>query len=1579
MPGLNQATFTKCINRSYVDDFLHAQLPDVTKFEPNCSGYVDLDVGAIFNPLPELMIAGNQLNSRQSKHKQIAFNGIINVSENTTQTCLYKVFDKPFTITSVFTKFCPKNSHDDMDITVLALGLLLCCLFYSLEPLLYVQPFNDTSNKQKRQVIKPCISEGDNLPPAEKIAYVDCSTSEKSELSTSSTLQVSCHKNTSERQDERNEKKIPVNNDRRLPCCYRSLNSNPKKADIKYLRIFGFIAFLFSMFFLINSISVNGFNISKHTSSKAHINFIPVIAQNISLFKSDHCVVDEYLASALPQDLNPQCKVQHCATNNTPLYNSEICEDSSSNYSTRLINEEDSIYRERHTSLVQLAQCLPDPFLCSHYTHAVCRFVNTSGVKPIKLHQNDQLVVRQDDVSLSNSVVHNNYLSYMEHPRYRLVNQSTNITLSLSYNYHLPLTNNILNVAPSSSTSLLGITTVEDMQPVLLHFLATLPAALPCNSFTQSNQTLFTGKRFTDMPIKSEILIPSRITGTLELKGEQCFDKVIASSSTIHFLSNSNNTCYKFLYGALDKYTHVVINFDRLTDAILSKPLNATSIVSLQSIDNIFPLVLHNNSNVMVNVVIMIKFLNIVKSKFKSMTMQCQLQNPIPFVVLCIYICVKWIIIIALTSIKQKLLLLTQCCNLYLKKLQRPLVRASNIYCLKNPTSFCKVNQHVLFCKQQQVWFIDLTKHRHFSNAWCKKCQENLSRPCIIGFKVALNNLLGFCDIISVKSSFVLIKQITCNKASNLLVFLQLLIDGRRVHISSSIAALKNYSMPIILFGKLTKLPKVLSLTKHSSLASTVCQVDNSAQLSNILHAHYFESQWCYSDVEWTKSMIISIIYRLHPMQTIYVISGLQKTSLFLQINEVTNEATQACAMHVVYIMFNYKGQRRCNTKDHILSTTNEQYRNVNNYIHNMRQLQEDDSIEVIHGGLPKSDHHMHDNRHNSDQHDNDDNHNINRSDQDGDHYDDQNNHTLDDDNYDHDTNNNNGDHAENDDDDHHDNHGNNHDDEHDDNGYDHNDDHTDNHNDDCNHDNHGDDHDDNDYDHADDDDDDHNDDDDDNHCNNDEDNNDQDRNVAKFIILAFSYCFLMLLLLLYRLFLVSCHIFVWQILRFCNWIMHLLSGRTRLARIDNQSHGYTFMPNRRHKLVHVLNTKTTAIDRSHHPYIYRDRYSQVYAKLLIYIGFQLSPLYSNEATNFQVSRFVNLMTYIRNDLQFSNNSLQIFHRGDGPIMLLSSGHLMCISIYIQARENSQLSLLPFGCHKVLVTVLTFCQVGYGRSQFNIIAMRFEDLNITEIVRWLCMNQYFLWNCNHFVSLQLFRISDELPSQKQLTLQEIDNCTPYSTKKNELQNCIYLAKISVRNLIDCLEEHLFANFYSFLRLQFTNEDLLQSIFFTNLRALYPAMIAKRHVMFLHNISQLVIGDRQKKLYLEAIQVVLERVIMPAGAIILIKPTIAYNLLDLSDDGADVVEMVTGCTLRILGESMANESGIKLVLHHVTYNICIHQPAQRKLSIDSLPDHGRDLLIKKDHVLWFLPVNPPLCHQYLLGGDSKDPDVNVSYV
>ena len=1614
LPGLNQATVIKCINRSYVKDFLYAQLHDVTKFEPNCNGHMDLDVDAIFTASPQHVIAVEQLNSRPSQHKQVAFNGIINVLENTNHSI---VFANPFPKNSAFAKSCPRNSDDEMGVAVLVLGLLLCCLFYSLEPLLYVQPFENISKKQKYKAIRPCILEGDNLPPAKKTAYADCNISEKSEISTSSTLQVSYHKNTRELQDERNEKKSPVNNDRRLPCCNGSLKTCQSNTDIKYLPIFGFIVFLFFTVCLINSIFVNGFNNSKHTSSKVRINFLPVVAQNSTLTKSDHCIVDEYPTSALLLDLNLQCKVQHCAINNTLLHNSMICNnDLSSNYSRRLDNKEGNIvnlYIRRKVSLIQLAQCLPDPLiLCPHYTHAVCQLVNTSGlgVKKFRLHQNDRSMVMQDDVSSSNSVAHSNRLSLKEHPQCKLLNQSTNITLSNSYSNHLPLGSNIINVASNNSTSFPFAKTIKDIQPELFRSLVTLTTALPYNSFTQNNRTLFTQEGLADMP---KILNPSK-TGISRLKGERCFDKVIASSSTIRSLPNSNNTWHKLLHGEFEKYTHVIINFDKLLDAILSVPLNATSIVRLPNIDKLLPP--HSSNSVMFNVVIMIKFLNIVKSKFKITVMQCRLQNLIPFVVLHVYICVKWLIIIPLTNIKQKLLLLIQCCNLYLKKLHRPLICGNNIYCPNNPTSFYNACQHVSLCKQQQVMFIDLTKHRHFSDSWCKKYQENLSRPRIISFKVALNNesLLGFCDIIYAKFPFVLIGHLSFTKESYLLVLLQLLINGRHGCISLPITVLKNYSIPMINCGKLTTLPTGLSLTKHSDIALAIYQVDDTAQLHDILHAHYLESQWYYSNIKWTRSIISSVIYCLCPMQTIYVISGLQMTSLFSQkINKETNEA--ALAMHnTVYITFNHKDQKHCITK----GDTDIANGHFNSYMYIQYKRQERDNSAdceegIIHDCLPKSDHHMHDY-----DHDNNNHSCVSQNDQDDNHDDNQSNHTYDDhkDDYDHDHDSNDDDHAENGDNDHYDNHGDSNADDHDVNGYNHDDncnnddddddDHTDNDNNDCHHDSHGDDYDDNDYDHAD------NHDDDDNINNNDEDDDDNDdqydshddsnynnhddnhddkeddnnhvHDATKFA-LTFSYCCLLLFkILLSFLHCRSYHIFLRQILRCRNWIWyvkHLLCRCIKVERISDKSYCNTFKPNYQHMLIHVLNTETTAAVVQ--TYILRryNCYVIVHNKKLTYFAFQSSSLCYNITANFQASHVVNQIMWILDELRFNNNNLQNYHQGDDSCIIhLISNHLMCMSV--QTRQIFQLFWLPFGCHKILATVIFLCQVQCGQSQFSIIATRFQNVNNIKIaklneVRWLNWNDcYLLYNFSGWVSC---RIADEWLQRppeditEQLTfictMQENDNLMLYFS----IQNHMHLAEIQIRNLIGWLETHLFASTYNFLRLRCIYNNLLPSVFFTDSKALCPTAIAEKCIMHPHTILQLARGTRQSKLDLKTILV---EVRIPARETILLEATI--HLLDIPDDRGDVVEIAPGCTLESLRTSIADGSATQLVILCATYNICIHQPAQRKLSLDSMPGHGSNLLIQSNCVSWFMPVNSPFCHQNLLDGIRNDPDINVSY-
>ena len=1638
--SLNETVVTKHINRSYAESFLYTQPHGVTKFEPTCNTStvlvkdvrIDLDIGTICTASPKIMIPGKQLvNVSQSQHKQVVFTGNVNesVAENTNGIYSSNV---SFTKSSVLAKPCTIMTNDEIDIAAAILSLFMCCLLYSLEPFLYVQSFNDTSSKQKCKIMRPHILEQDGRPPEVQDGLSPEIRIACTETDTLPTSSETCYKKqvAYEHDKGNNDRRMPVENDWRLSFGIESLKSNTiqvrPNAGMKYLplSISGVVTFLLIIFCLqnsflrINYLSFNGLliNNSKYISSEVvlcqlKINYPSVVAQNNTHAKPNLYVIDESPTSALPlfyqkkQVSNPQCEVQYYSTNKTLLYNLVICDnayDSFSNYSTRLSDKEkdmEHLHLERYATPNLFVQY---PFLCTHHTH---QFVNGS-----ENNARDPLVVvaEQDDVSSSilqlpftNGVVYNHlsYLhlskQYMKNLHWKWQDQNTNVTLSFNSFIGDDSTVNVGSSDVGKGFPFRKI--VENVQSVILYTeppLVTLPVTLLDHSFMH-NQTLFTGDDCTGMLSKTKVLMTAlSVTGISEFKGEQCFSKALADGCTVQSLQN-NDTCYQLSYGELDNYTFVVKNFHILLDAILSVPLNVISMVSLPShIDKLIPL--HINNNAVVNAVIIIKFLNThlpyIKSKFKSMTLQYWLQNIFAFLTLCIYISVEWLVTTALTlkSIKQKLQLQIQCCTSHLNKSIQEFICGNNIYYLKNPINFCSMNQHVStcsLCKQQQVVTIDLTKHRHFSDIWCIICQENLFGSCnMFIFRGMLHNksmneilfydicCLYYCmsDIVYVELiavSFVLVKHIFCTQESLVLVKVHTCISLPIAIISTE---LKSY---MVFCGNSTPSPEVLPLTSHSGMALGDSQVKNKPGGTTKLldDAFYtrpkycFENQLCYLNVKKTRPRMV-YYSNLYLIQTVYIMLDLQKImyQIIQPINKVANEVTQT--MNIVNIIHNNKDQDG----------------NCTTYSHNTRQDDNCADNDYTDDGNESDDDYDGDH---DDDHDDDHNDNQNKDNHDGDHDNCSGNQNNDNDRNDNDDNGgNNCDHDDFDND---------HDDNDDDNDHDHN------HNDDDHHDDHNDSDDDNrasnDHDHNEDDD-------------NDRDDND-DENDHGHNDTEFGYCSLLLLLSFLRhLFLVSYHFFVRQIVIICQfcYIRRLSNGCTRVACIGNKSYHNTFRPSSQLTLVQALNT-SAVIQR--HPYYFRSRYSQytiLRNKLLTNFAFQASPLHFYETASFQTLWFVNMITY---ELQFNYHSL-LHYEGNVPIMLLNSDEQFHMTFLSIQRAQSFVFLLcqqfPSRFHKTSVLIL--CEVEY---EFNIIAIRFQNVNSTNNfvskISWLkWINHYSLWNCNDAIILdtqlhrpafltcemQVIKVQSPMRHnlwniainskqtksniwlmisfkyvcegerigtlvtvkvlqsnaklaydlyQHALYIQQKGDSMLHSFSNNH--DDVHLMEIQFRILINRLEIHLYANTYHFLR-EIIHEDLSHNINF--LGALLQKVTAE--------------GDTTCSI----LQV-------------LIRCAITYcqqRLLDSPDDRAGVVEMV----FEGLTESMKDGSGIQLVTRHINYNICIHQLAQRKCILESVPAHGGDVLIKGNHVLWFLSVNPPLHHPAMLPlpqADSCNQDMKVS--
>ena len=508
------------------------------------------------------------------------------------------------------------------------------------ESLLQAQYFNDTSNK----IMRPYILEEDDMSSegSEPDKY------EEDELSTSSTLQVSCHK-----KQEKHDKGNAVDNDRRLSFGNGMVKSNT--------RLNGFIASLLFMFCLqsyflhIESFSANGLNNSNCISPMValYANNLPVVAQNNTHAKSDLYVIS-----------NPQYEVQYYNTKKTLLYNSAICENNSfPNYSTRLSDKGKSmehLHLERCPTLTLFAYCLRYPFLCTHHMH---QCANTSeDYLFYQLNAKDpSVVVQQNDASSS-------MLQFPFMPIMPFISDE-----------HLLLKSCTVNVDEGKGFPFKK--PVENVQLVALHTeppLVTLPATLPDHCFMH-NRTLFTGDGRADMLIKTELLTASSVTGTSELKITPCFAKVMADGCTVQSLQN-NDTCYHISYGELEKYFHTLL------DPIFS---NLTSIVGLPSIDKLLPL--HINNNAVVNTAN-------VKSKFKSMTFNDHDDNDTEFALTSSY-CSLLLLIMLLSFLY---------CLFLLSFFVRQLVRCQMWYIIRLSSRVACIGNNNIFRPSSQFTLVEM-------------------------------------------------------------------------------------------------------------------------------------------------------------------------------------------------------------------------------------------------------------------------------------------------------------------------------------------------------------------------------------------------------------------------------------------------------------------------------------------------------------------------------------------------------------------------------------------------------------------------------------------------------------------------------------------------------------------------------------------------------------------------------------------------------------------------------------------------------------------------------------------------------
>ena len=469
-------------------------------------------------------------------------------------------------------------------------------------------------------------------------------------------------------------------------------------------------------------------------------------------------------------------------------------------------------------------------------------------------------------------------------------------------------------------------------------------------------------------------------------------------------------------------------------------------------------------------------------------------------------------------------------------------------------------------------------------------------------------------------------------------------------------------------------------------------------------------------------------------------------------------------------------------------------------------------------------------------------------------------------------------------------------------------------------------------------------------HNHNDDDDNDgHDQNDIE-LVLIFLLLLITLLLFHHHLFLVSYHIFVWQIVKCISCVPCLVSRRTRVAIvcIGNKSYHNTFRPSSRLTLVEVLNTNITAdvTQRSLTSYYFRRRYSQciiLYNKPFINFVFQASPLccYSTANYNFQ-TRFVNMITYNLNLYHSQGNVLII-------IMLLNSGEQF---IFLSMRRKQKLVLLwqhfPSRFHKISVLIL--CEVKDDKSCFNIIAMTFQNANSTTNIfiktLWLkWINNYFLCNCNDATPLLSLRILDmqlHMPEFLTYNLQVIKvqssirqtnlNIAIVNNKQTKSStNCLMIwlryvcegqtidavklvtvtvYKLDLHQDASCFQQHNDSMLRSFCNNYYSDVHLMEIQF----RILFNRLEMHLFVNTYHFLRELIHEDLELRriVAINFLSVLLHKVTTEGYethlSYIIQLLVHAYSQTSLLDS-PDEVKMVLECTSEGLRETMKHGSGI----------------------------------------------------------------------
>ena len=398
--------------------------------------------------------------------------------------CLSSGYDKPFNSS---TNAC----YDETDIAVAILGLLVCCLLYSLESLLHTCSFDDSCRQQKSdedgnhviEVQKTCSTSDDILQDdytcskqqsdedenqvievqnmysaSDDIPQDDdtCSTQQSDEdenqvievqnmcSASDDILQEDepstseyCHEEpvACELHDSGNDGKSSVVSDRRLSF-HNGCNTRPNTAGIKYLllALFSFIGFLPFI-----SCSQNPF---LHLEAIEHLLvtdlnnsvYIPIkvllcqLDVNYLPMMSDVYVTDE--SSMLPFYRNdyPQCKLQDYSNNETFLYNSLICDDNSiPNYSAINASLNANEMNADHLHL--------ESFAMPNLSVSQCPFLCAHHMHPFVnvsegiLDANHPLTAEQNDASPRLSSI-NGVVPKFEHQYCEIQVQDTSITLS---------------------------------------------------------------------------------------------------------------------------------------------------------------------------------------------------------------------------------------------------------------------------------------------------------------------------------------------------------------------------------------------------------------------------------------------------------------------------------------------------------------------------------------------------------------------------------------------------------------------------------------------------------------------------------------------------------------------------------------------------------------------------------------------------------------------------------------------------------------------------------------------------------------------------------------------------------------------------------------------------------------------------------------------------------------------------------------------------------------------------------------------------------------------------------------------